>query len=164
MELAAIWCGLFLGVRFLLQMAFARFTVHRGIWHSWLGIAFATLATVDLAYWLLREPTQGAWVAGGMVGLGYFTHLCLDELSSVDLMSSRVSRSFGTALKPFVLSDPLSSLSMAAAVGALAWFAPTADFMRVPEISMFRVWAGHVLARLVAWSGLGIEAIRVLLQ
>ena len=113
-------------------MAFARFTVHRGIWHSWLGIAFATLATVDLAYWLLREPAQGAWVAGGMVGLGYFTHLCLDELSSVDLMSSRVSRSFGTALKPFSLSDPFSSLSMAAAVGALAWFAPAADFVQVP--------------------------------
>ena len=164
LELAAIWCGLFLAVRFLLQMAFARFTVHRGIWHSWLGIAFATLATVDLAYWLLREPAQAAWIAGGMVGLGYLTHLCLDELYSVDLMSSRVNRAFGTALKPFSLSDPLSSLSMAAAVGALAWFAPAAKVMQVPKILEFTVWAEQVWARLVAWSGLGIEAIRVVFQ
>jgi hypothetical protein len=164
LELAAIWCGLFLAVRFLLQMAFARLTVHRGIWHSWLGIAFATLATVDLAYWLLREPAQGAWVAGGMVGLGYLTHLCLDELSSVDLMNSQVKRSFGTALKPLSLSDPLSSLGMAAAVIALAWFAPPASELHVNGMAVLAVWAGQTLARLAEWSDSGIRAIRVLFQ
>lgn len=164
LELAAIWCGLFLAVRFLLQMVFARFTVHRGIWHSGLGIAFATLATADLAYWLLHEPALGAWIAGGMVGLGYFAHLCLDELSSVDLMSSRVSRSFGTALKPFSLSDPFSSMSMAGAVGALAWFAPTADLVQIPGGAELADWAGQIFARLAEWSDSGIRALRVLFQ
>ncbi len=164
LELALVWCGLFLGVRFLLQALFARLTVHRGIWHSWLAIAFATLATADLAYWLVREPAHSAWLAGAMVGLGYFTHLCLDELSSVDLMSSRVNRSFGTALKPFSLSDPLSSLAMASAVGALAWYAPAADFARIPRVTELAGWIGQVLTRLIAWSGLGIESIRVLFQ
>lgn len=135
LELALIWCGLFLGVRFLLRATFARFTVHRGIWHSWLAIAFVTLATVDLAYWLLKQPAQTAWVAGGMVGLGYFTHLCLDELYSVDLLNSRVNRAFGTALKPLSLSDPLSSLAMAIAVGALLWVAPESGLgQRLPRL------------------------------
>jgi hypothetical protein len=164
LESALIWCGLFLAVRSLLQMAFARFTVHRGIWHSWLGIAFATLATVDLAYWLLRESARGAWVAGGMVGLGYFTHLCLDELYSVDLIGTRVSRSFGTALKPFSLSDPLSSLSMAAAVGALAWLAPTTNIVQIHGATGLAAWAGQILARLAEWSDSGVRAMRPLFQ
>ncbi|WP_043756354.1 metal-dependent hydrolase [Imhoffiella purpurea] len=126
LELTLIWVGVFLCVRYGFFEIFTRFTVHRGIWHSWLGIAAASLATVDIAYWIWEQPPESAWTAGLMVGIGYFTHLFLDEVYSVDLFNSRLKRSFGTALKPFSLDDRWSSLSMLAVVLALAWVAPDA--------------------------------------
>ena len=124
MELAAIWVGVYLCVRYLFSQVFARFTVHRGVWHSWLGVALVTLGTANLASWLWKQPAELAWLAGLVVGIGYLTHLVLDEISSVDLFNSTVKRSAGTALKPFSLSSPWSSLAMAGAVAALAWLAP----------------------------------------
>jgi hypothetical protein len=164
LELALVWFSLFLAVRFLLFRAFSRFTVHRGIWHSWLATALVTLATVNLAYWLLHQPPPAAWIAGFMVGLGYLTHLCLDELSSVDIFNSRVRRSFGTALKPLSLSDPLSSLAMASAVGVLAWFAPSAELPLIPGGADVAAWADEAVTRLDAWSDAGAAAIRDRLQ
>ncbi|WP_050750280.1 metal-dependent hydrolase [Allochromatium vinosum] len=127
LELVALWIGVFLGVRYGLLKLFTRFTVHRGVWHSWLAIAAVSLAATNLAYWLWEHSPEGAWIAGLMVGIGYLTHLTLDEFSSVDLFNSRIKRSFGTALKPASLKYPCSSLGMAAMVVALAWFAPPAD-------------------------------------
>lgn len=127
LELVALWIGVFLGVRYGLLKLFTQFTVHRGVWHSWLAIAAVSLAATNLAYWLWEHSPEGAWVAGLMVGIGYLTHLTLDEFSSVDLFNSRIKRSFGTALKPVSLKYPCSSLGMAAMVVALAWFAPPAN-------------------------------------
>ncbi|MBK1719366.1 metal-dependent hydrolase [Thiocystis violacea] len=127
LELAAIWVGVFLCVRYGFLKVFSRFTVHRGIWHSWLAIAATALAATNLAYWVWERPPELAWIAGLVVGIGYLTHLCLDEFSSVDLFNARVKRSFGTALKPFCLASPWSSLAMALVLLALLWVAPPAD-------------------------------------
>ena len=164
LELALAWGGLFVGTRFLLLLTFARFTVHRGIWHSWLAVAFATLATVNLAHWVLHQAAKPAWVAGLMVGLGYLTHLCLDEIYSVDIFNTRIRRSFGTALKPFSLSDPVSSLGMATAVAVLAWFVPAAEFDQVPGRAQLAAWADQALAQLAGWSCTGITVMRGWLQ
>ena len=127
LELTLIWCGVFLCVRYGFFEIFSRLTVHRGIWHSWLAIAAVSLATTNIAAWLWRQPPESAWIAGFMIGIGYLTHLCLDELYSVDLFNTRFKRSFGTALKPFSRGNPGSSLSMLAVVVVLAWLAPPAD-------------------------------------
>jgi hypothetical protein len=164
LELALVWGGLFVGTRFLLLLAFARYTVHRGIWHSWLAVAFAALATVNLAHWVLHQASRPAWVAGLTLGLGYLTHLVLDEIYSVDIFNSRVRRSFGTALKPFSLADPASSLWMAAAVGLLAWLAPAADFVHVPVRAEWAAWADQALVRLGACCATSIEMMRVWLK
>ena len=160
LTLAVIWFALFLAVRFLLFETFARFTVHRGIWHSWLAVAFVSLATVNLGHRLLDQSPRAAWVAGLMVGLGYLTHLCLDEIYSVDLFNTRVKRSFGTALKPFSLTDPASSLVMGAAVGVLAWFAPPVYFTQLPTRVELMGWMDQGLAQLTAWSVVGIAVVR----
>ncbi|KXX65780.1 metal-dependent hydrolase [Marichromatium gracile] len=123
-ELALVWVGVFLCVRYGFFELFTRFTVHRGIWHSWLAAGVWSLATVNAAHWLLEQPARAAWVAGLMVAIGYLTHLLLDELFSVDLLNSRIKRSFGTALKPLSLNDPLSSLTLLALAVWLAWIAP----------------------------------------
>lgn len=122
--LAAIWATVFLAVRYGVLKVFSSFTIHRGVWHSWLAIAAVSLATTNLAYWVWEHPAEDAWLAGLMVGIGYLTHLALDELSSVDLFNARVKRSFGTALKPLSLKYPWSTLAMAAALAGLISAAP----------------------------------------
>ncbi|WP_295385573.1 metal-dependent hydrolase [uncultured Thiodictyon sp.] len=164
LDLAVLWFALFLAVRFLLFETFARFTVHRGIWHSWLAVAFVTLATVHLEQRLLEQPPRAAWVGGLMLGLGYLTHLCLDEVYSVDLFNKRIRRSFGTALKPFSFNDPLSSLAMAAAVGVLAWFAPPAEFSQLPTRVEVVAWADQGLVQLTGWLDVGVAAVRTWLR
>lgn len=158
LTLALLWGGVLFSVRFALFEVFARFTVHRGIWHSWLGVAFAALATVNVASWLLETPPPTAWAAGWMVGIGYLTHLCLDELYSVDLLNTRVRRSFGTALKPFSLSDPVSSLAMAAAVGVMFWLAPRDG---VPTRLLFALDLSDArFALVIAWAERWSEPLR----
>jgi hypothetical protein len=125
LDVSLIWLATFLSVRFGVFEAFARFTVHRGVWHSWLAVALAALATANAAHHLVGIPAREAWIAGGFVALGYLTHLCLDELASVDLWGHRVRRSFGTALKPFSLAAPGASLAMLAAALALGFTSPS---------------------------------------
>ncbi|MEA3278225.1 MAG: metal-dependent hydrolase [Pseudomonadota bacterium] len=125
LELALIWGGVFLFVRYCVFEAFARFTVHRGVWHSWLAALLVAMATADAAYHLFRMSAWESWLCGVFVFLGYLTHLCLDEIASVDLLNNRIKRSFGTALKPFSTSAPGASLAMLAAVIALAYPAPS---------------------------------------
>lgn len=144
LELVAIWVGVFLGVRYGLLKFFTCFTVHRGVWHSWLAIAAVSLAATNLAYWLWERSPEGAWISGLIVGIGYLTHLVLDEFSSVDLFNSKIKRSFGTALKPASLKYPFSSLGMAAMVVALTWFAPPADGL----LERFDIDPGRALALL----------------
>ncbi len=124
LELALIWGGVFVAVRYGVLELFARLTVHRGIWHSWLAVAFAGLVCANAAYHLVGLSALDAWLAAAFLGLGYVTHLCLDELASVDLLGNRLRRSFGTALKPFSLKYPGASLAMAAAVVVLSLPAP----------------------------------------
>lgn len=163
LDLALLWGGIFLTVRYLVLEAFTRLTVHRGIWHSWLGIAVSALATVNIAHWLFGQAPEGAWIAGLMVGLGYLTHLALDELYSVDLLNNRVKRSFGTALKPFSLADPRSSLGMLLAALVLAWLAPPLDW-RPASLEGWSATLGERLSAALAalldqltplWSNLG---------
>jgi len=125
LQLALIWGATFVLVRYGVFEVFARFTVHRGVWHSWLGVAFAGLASTNAGFHLARLSAWDAWLVGGFVALGYVTHLLLDELASVDLLGNRVRRSFGTALKPFSVAHPWASLGMLAVVIALSIPAPT---------------------------------------
>jgi hypothetical protein len=129
-----------------------------------LAVAFAALATVNVAHWLLHQPARPAWVAGLMVGLGYLTHLCLDEIYSVDIFNTRMRRSFGTALKPFSFSDPVSTLLMGTAVAGLTWIAPAPALPRLPPPRELMVWADQTLAQLSAWSVAGVEMLRVWLN
>lgn len=113
-----VWVGVMLFVSFPLRQAFARLTVHRGVWHSVLmAIVLALAMTVATDFWLDVEPLL-AWLAGGFVLLGYLTHLTLDEIASVDLLGRRVKRSFGTALKPLSLRAWPWSLLL---IGATVW-------------------------------------------
>ena len=125
LDLTLVWGGTFLLVRYLVLEAFARLTVHRGAWHSCLAVVLVGLLSANAAHHGLGMSAGESWAAGGFVALGYLTHLCLDELASVDLLDHRVRRSFGTALKPFSLAAPRASLAMLVSVLVLAYLAPS---------------------------------------
>lgn len=111
-DLMLIWGAVWLGMRFPVRILFARFTVHRGIWHTLLmALVLSLSAAVIATYWLRLGPTL-AWLVGGFTLLGYVTHLVLDEAASVDLFDRRVKRSFGTALKPLSLNAWPASLCL----------------------------------------------------
>jgi membrane-bound metal-dependent hydrolase YbcI (DUF457 family) len=111
-ELMLIWAATWMLVRWPVRIGFARFTVHRGIWHSLLmALVLALGASIAADRWLAL-PAALAWLVAGFVLLGYVTHLLLDELASVDLLGRQVKRSFGTALKPLSLRAWPASLAL----------------------------------------------------
>ena len=126
-ELGLVWLSVFCFVRFGVFEVFARFTVHRGVWHSWLAVFFVAAVTTNLAYWIVEAPAFEAWISGLFIATGYVTHLCLDEVASVDLLNSRVKRSFGTALKPFSTASLSASGLMLFALLVLIYLAPSFD-------------------------------------
>lgn len=119
-ELAAIWLGVFLGVRYLVLELFIHFTVHRGAIHSLLAGAFFALCAVSLSHHLFSKPYPISWVYGAFTGFGFVVHLLLDELFSVDLLNRRLKSSFGSALKPVSLKQWRATLLLALAT-ALVW-------------------------------------------
>jgi hypothetical protein len=54
------------------------------------------------------------------VMVGFFSHLLLDEICSVDLRGARVNKAFGTAIKLWAPS-PWSTLGMYALLSYLSW-------------------------------------------
>jgi hypothetical protein len=81
-----------------------------------LALAFCSLVTAVVFHRLLLRDEGVAWLAAGFMGLGFLTHLVLDEIYSVDVMDTRLKASFGTALKLFDHRHPGHSAAMAAAV------------------------------------------------
>ena len=104
--LLELWiiCGAALVItRFGVLMGFEQFSVHRGVFHSFLaGIFFWLLATAALG---VKYPAETAWMAGFCVFFGYVIHLALDEVFAVDLMNGELKKSFGSAMKPFSLEQ-----------------------------------------------------------
>jgi len=129
LQLTLIWAGVYVLVRHGFFEIFAHLTVHRGIWHSLLAVTAVALTITDVAFWLWHESAQAAWIAGIITGIGYLTHLTLDEIYSVDLLNRRIKRSFGTALKPFSYTDRWSNLLMLMAIVVLAWFTPPLNWL-----------------------------------
>jgi hypothetical protein len=122
--LAGLWLLIFVTVRLGIFALFSRYTVHRGIWHSWLAAIAAGLAGAAIAHRVSGLPAWESWLGGAFVTLGYFTHLLLDEIASVNLLGKRIRRSLGTALKPLSLAYPGASVAMLLAVLALGAISP----------------------------------------
>lgn len=117
--------GLYIGVRYVLSAVFKHFSVHRGIWHSLLAALLCGLATTVASYQWLSQGAWMAWAQGLALVLGALIHLLLDELYSVDLVGTRIKRSFGTALKLFDYRQPGKSVLMLLLAAALVpWLPP----------------------------------------
>lgn len=108
-QIVLLAVGMYLFMRFGVTNMIRKYTVHRGMFHSipagmiFAGLAFLICGTSDLDVRYFK--------AGG-VGLGFFSHLLLDEIYSVEWKGGRwrLKKSFGTALKLWG-HDPWSNFS-----------------------------------------------------
>jgi hypothetical protein len=104
-------------VRHGLRRGLSRLTVHRGISHSMPTCAVwgaLTYLAYPSPYHIIRLTMAVA------VMVGFFSHLLLDEICSVDLRGARLNKAFGTAIK-FWSPSPWSTLGMYALLSYLVW-------------------------------------------
>lgn len=105
-------------VRFGVAEIIKRYTVHRGMWHSFPAAAICGAA----AFLIVSGDTIEIrlYKTAGVV-VGFMSHLILDEIWSVQVGAGgvKIKKSFGTALK-FFGPKPLANLS---AYGKLAFVA-----------------------------------------
>jgi hypothetical protein len=127
-ELSLLWLFVYVVIRYVACRLFARFTVHRGIFHSLLAALFFWFLTTAVTYHVFALSPFHAWLTGCFVGLGYVIHLTLDELYSVDLMGASLKRSFGTALKVASWTNIKTTIVLGLATVCLLYFAaPRSD-------------------------------------
>jgi membrane-bound metal-dependent hydrolase YbcI (DUF457 family) len=87
-------------IRFGVVNLFKRYTVHRGMWHSIPACAVCGLLTFLI---VADNHIEVRLFKASAVMLGFFSHLLLDEIWSVNVRVGRlnVKKSFGTAIKFF---------------------------------------------------------------
>lgn len=109
----------YIAVRHGLRRVLSRMSKHRGISHSLPTCAAWGLAT----YLYYPSPYHGLRLLMGFaVMVGFFSHLLLDEICSVDLRGARVNKAFGTAIKLWAPS-PWSTMVMYGLLSYLSWLA-----------------------------------------
>lgn len=123
-ELCLVWLGVFLILRYGLFYAFAKLTVHRGVFHTIpMALLFGCLTAIAL-HRLGGMSVLRAWIAGAFMIIGYVTHLILDEIYSINIYGARLKNSFGTAFKLFAPRSPIASLFLYIALFGAWKFAP----------------------------------------
>lgn len=99
-EIIGIWLGVYLLFEGIFYF-FKKYTVHRGIIHSIpVGVLFSLMTMLFLNK-VLGLSVNKSYYIGLFVLIGYFTHLILDEIYSVDIAGKRIKKSFGSAFKLF---------------------------------------------------------------
>ncbi len=155
-ELIILWGIAFYFVRYGVFPFIARSTPHRGVIHSIPAGLFAGLLTVVLTYRLGQAEPLHAWLCGFFMALGFFIHLVLDELYSVDLYNRRLKRSSGTALHFIEEKEPLATAYLYGALVVLFFMAPSSSqfVQRVILLDLHR-WTAHLLPSGPWFRGLG---------
>ena len=107
-ELSCLWILVHLFVRHVLYKIFAKFTVHRGIFHSQLAAIFFLFFSAAAAYHLFGLATVTSWLVGCFVALGYMIHLLLDEIYSVDISGAGFTANVSAELKVGSVSETVT--------------------------------------------------------
>ncbi len=81
----------FVSVLVILPFLLKRFTTHRGIFHSIPAALISFFATLIIA-WTTRLSVLERFTMALAVFLGYLSHLILDELYSVDILSRKINK------------------------------------------------------------------------
>lgn len=132
-SIAELWltaAGVFLAVRYPLWMLFHNYTTHRGALHSLASAVMFLFMITVLGYYAFGQNELQAWLGGLFVFGGYFLHLLLDEIYSVDFLGNKIKRSFGSAMKIIDFDQWISSL-LICTIALLFWLAtpPTVELV-----------------------------------
>jgi len=109
--------GAYVLVRHGLRRALSRIARHRGISHS-IPTCLVWGASTYLYYPSDRHLLRMMMAAAVM--LGFFSHLLLDEICSVNLRGVRVNKAFGSAMKLWS-SSPWSTMAIYGLLSYLSW-------------------------------------------
>lgn len=125
--LLTLWVGMvaaFFLVRYGLFYVFTKMTRHRGSFHSILAAISFSLIVTWLSWRFATFDVNFSWALGGLLLIGYLTHLLLDECYSVNLANIQIKRSFGSALKPLSLRYWWASLGFSLVGAYCLWKLP----------------------------------------
>jgi len=98
-EMLIVASLVFMGIRYALLEFFRKISKHRGMFHSIPVAIIWGIVIAIVSQWFFDLNSLVSWVYGFMITFGYFVHLILDEIYSVDLGNRRMKKSSGTALK-----------------------------------------------------------------
>ncbi|MFO1351507.1 MAG: metal-dependent hydrolase [Gammaproteobacteria bacterium] len=129
-ELIGIGLLTFVFVRYAVFGIFTHFTAHRGVFHTIpAGLIFGLLTTL-ISRRIFDQPPIHTWFCGIFVALGFYVHLLLDELYSVNLMGAQLKKSFGTAFRLWCRDNLIGSAALYLAVILLFYLSPPTDGIR----------------------------------
>jgi len=96
----------FIFVNFVLKRLFMKYTNHRGIFHSLIAVVILVLS-VNSVILSLNLSLFDSIIVSSAIGIGYLSHLVLDEMNSIVNLSGISfipKKSLGTALKISTIS------------------------------------------------------------
>ncbi|HIC10891.1 MAG TPA: hypothetical protein EYO61_06010 [Campylobacterales bacterium] len=131
-EKAILWVVAFFAIRFLFEQIFSKWSSHRGIFHSIpMGILLGMVGVLILKSIFWIDSYLAIW-GGFFISFGFFIHLILDEVYSVDLANRRIKKSFGTALSLYKRENLLGTFAVYGAI--LILFPYIGDYSIVTDV------------------------------
>lgn len=110
LKIILLWIFLTLCLYLLFYNVLLKLTVHRGVFHTLgMGVIFGGITTEFLLH-VVDVDISLSILCGVYLSLGFFVHLLLDEIYSVNLLGARVKKSFGSAFKLYYKKNLLGSL------------------------------------------------------
>jgi len=88
----------FIFVKIFLERIFSKFTSHRGVFHTIPAILIIFLLSLKIAH-QTRLPLMEQFVISLSIGMGYFSHLLLDEIFAINFLTGSKSKSNGFSIK-----------------------------------------------------------------
>jgi hypothetical protein len=120
-EILVIWILTGFVLKMVFFKIFLSLTKHRGIFHTIpMGILFGELVIL-LCSLSFHMQANLAFLYGFFMFLGFFVHLLLDEIYSVNVLGVRLKKSFGTALKLYDKNNKAGTLIVYVCI-SLLWF------------------------------------------
>jgi hypothetical protein len=127
LELWLVAGASFFVIRYPVWRLFHKYTRHRGSTHTVIAAFLSMFITATFVHHWLEYPSFIAWLVGSFVLFGFFVHLILDEIYSVDFSNRRIKRSFGTALKLWDSRKPVETVALIAFTILMWYISPDAQ-------------------------------------